>query len=286
MGSISLTAIFIFAFILLPVAILKIGFELHFPLLRHKFSLPLEVKRFYSNLLLVYAVTYFGMLISNAIFEYFFSFELGINWHFIDSALFNKPSVQSVSFADAIEWPTFLFLSIVYFLSWLWGICLGKKQRLAIVDAISSGKDLFNFRDINMFGIWAAVLHTQDNIKVTIDILTTSDRVYTGKLYHYETNEDGLFSISLKSAQRFLVNLDEIKGKDEEKYLIPGEITFFLSSQIRNINIRTIEKETSEVLYISEKFNLDMLEEELKKHQEIFNKIRKNGNSVTPPSSN
>ena len=44
---------------------------------------------------------------------------------------------------------------------------------------------------------------------------------------------------------------------DEKKYPIPGEITYFYGSQIKNINIRSIEKNSLDQLITTEDIQLD-----------------------------
>lgn len=56
---------------------------------------------------------------------------------------------------------------------------------------------------------------------------------------------------------------NEVKGNDESKYNIPGKVTYFNGAQIKNINIRLVEREDDNLLILGKNFSID--DQELQK---------------------
>lgn len=232
MTSISSLAFFIFLILIIPVSINKIAYENVFPLIKHKFSLPLEIKQFYVPVILI-----------EILCALVFQIWTKINYPLLDAIIFGKDlaTKYSPTIKEVFNGPNLLYFIIVYLLCYFLGRANAKAFLNKIRKHIKDEKPLFELKDITLFGIWSAIIYSrEEKVVFNLDILTDGDLLYSGELYHYDLAEDGLQTVTLKNTKRFLVSIDKVQGKNEKKYSIPGELTHFVASKVKNINIRSI----------------------------------------------
>lgn len=246
MGSISFLALLLIVFFIIPVAIFKIGYDLKIPLIKHDFSLLLEAREFYFpvflSIILLSEVFYFVDLYTpldpacfNLLNRIIFGPTIGISLH----EFFNAQAG--------------IFVSILYGSNFFIGRKIGDERKRQVREHIGTSRPLYELKQHNLIGLWAAVLFCElDSVTMSLDILTDGDLLYSGDLYHYETNDSEIKTIILKNTSRFLVPLNEVSGKNEKKYLIPGEFTYFFVSKIKNINIKKIVKESGKFVFWGE----------------------------------
>lgn len=245
MTGVSLPVLLIFLLLVLPVCFIKLGYDRKFPLKAHQFSMPIEIQKFY---LPVFSWGLLFFLVSGWC-------GLTPQWSVFDHALFPaaNPS-EAPRAADLVNWQTVSFLAVFYLSTWGTGMGLGLWDRKRVTDAINgSGNFLLN-PTVKLVGLWGALLNVKGQSKISVDVLAVGDILYSGTLFHYEFTGDQLTSLALKDAKRFLVPLSEVQGKDENNYPIPGRITYFNGSQIKNVNIRNIEEEKDGTLILAENF--------------------------------
>lgn len=259
MGSVSFLVVLLFFYFVLPVTLLKIGYDRVLPLRRHKFSFPVEFRKFYFPATAVLAFL--------CVIFYFLGFNL--QWDIFNAALI--PNYKShdgvVTLERVANAETISFFSSLFIMSFWCGCLRAKRHKKQMERAARDGEDFFAQDQVKMIGFWQTLeVHYRKSgrrgltknkkkpkLTVTLDVLIEGDRLYTGTLFHLDLSDDSLKSIALKGTRRFLVPLDEVKGNDESKYDIPGEITYFNVEKIKNINIRRIEEETdSDYLLVEE----------------------------------
>jgi hypothetical protein len=196
-----------------------------------------------------------------------------INYKVLDHifGLGDKSSV-GLSFKELLTIPTISFFVLLYILSYLWGCWASNRKQDSIKKHIEKETPLFNLRDISLFGLWSAIIYSNESsVEINIDILTDGDLLYSGELYHFELNESGMSTITLKDTKRFLVGLSEVKGKNEKKYSIPGEFTHFFVSKVKNINLKSIIESEGKTVFWGENLGYQVFDE--KKFQADLKKI-------------
>lgn len=270
MASFSLLALFVLVLFFVPVAIFKIGYEKKVPLIKHDFSLPLELRQFYLSVVSI-------MVIAGFVFGFFSEFDAAL----ADKIFFSSPSIQA-SVKDFCTLPNFLYFIVTYGLCFLFGVLSGHWKIVEIRKHLENGNPLFELKDISLFGLWTAIIFSKKGtLTLSLDILTDGDLLYSGDLYHYEKTEGNLSTITLKNTKRFLVPIDKVKGNDEKKYLIPGEFTYFFISKIKNINIRAIVEEKDKLVFWGETVIGELAKS--KKFKEELEKIMNELSQPPPP---
>lgn len=281
-GSLSLLVLIVSVLFIFPIATVKVGYESEFPLRSHKFSLPIEMKKFWLPVVVILTLT---ILVLN-----FMGATLTLD--LIDHALFPQQYdvSEKISLRDFLHLD-YLAFSLTYFGScYLWGRKQARidKEDIRIFKAENKRALIFH-QNSKFIGFWGTFFHTGEAVDIHIDVLTSGERLYTGLLYYYEANNESLSGLALTHTKRFLDKLEGIKGNDEEKYSIPGRVTYFNGAQINNINIRFVEQQIGgsgesqpPVLVVGQNLNLE--DPELKKILEIeIDKIIKDFPAPPPP---
>jgi hypothetical protein len=258
--SLSLLVLTISILLILPIALWKSFHDYKFPLISHEFSFPIELRRFYFP----YLGVFFGLC------SIYFFLGFVPNWSFFDRAIF--PAGESgvkTGIQEVLNYPTLIFLVLLYLLSGLGGTFFGTLHRQKITKAMAESKDFFAIQDVKLVGLWGALLNRGRKLTVNLDILISGNLLYSGTLFYYEADKSKINVLALKNTRRYLIPLSEVRGTEERKFDIPGDVTYFPGSTIKNINIRNIILEEDDRVIYGKNIDAKSIEE----LEKIFEKL-------------
>lgn len=257
LGSLPLVALVAIFFFLVPVSIWKATYDWSFPLHKHSLPLSREILNFHFPYFL------FAFLPAVGIFLHCGAKPA----HQLIAVMFfptlngpGTPALSSSLLDELVSWVNLGFIALVYIFSAVGGYIVGLIRWRKLRSALIAKRALYLTDKTGLIGFWGALMPRNSNdAKVTLDILTNQQVLYSGELFYYNLEDGCLDSIALRKVQRFLTTtLQDVNGepknkeKREKRYDIPGEVTFFLGSNIANINIREIIEQRKGTSVISE----------------------------------
>lgn len=252
-SSLTISAILFVIYVLIPISLLKIGFNKSLRLAAHEFSFLTELSKFYW----LYAVT---LILICLVF-----YAIGVSPHdtFWSYALFpGSTKGRPLAILELANIETGTFMLSLYASCFCVGIIRGRLETKKLEQWARSSSPLILPPEMDIVSIWDLIFKypsvdvrdksSPQNVQLYIDILANGDILYTGTLSYYDARKSELVCVVLRNTKRATVPLNEIKGVESEMFTIPGDVMFFPGSQIKNLNIRSVEVDTgSEVLMFS-----------------------------------